>query len=164
MSKFYCAKEHWLLQIHYFLTNKTHLTNLSQIISGIICQSFIMPKNLGCSKFTTSCHTKHIESQPIIQKNFLWLTLGSVFLWLEHPTVHLKWFYGEARIEPANPGLQGIGLAPTPFWWFSWVVTSFARLVYDLCVDFMTGTPKGSPKAVLWRSWEPNLRPLMYKA
>ena len=28
----------------------------------------------------------------------------------------------------------------------------------------MSGTPKGSPKVVLWRSWESNLRPLVYKA
>ena len=30
-------------------------------------------------------------------------------------------------------------------------------LVYDLCVGLMTGTPKVSPKEVLWRSRESNL-------
>ena len=25
------------------------------------------------------------------------------------------------RIKPATPGLQGIGLSPTPFSWLSWV-------------------------------------------
>ena len=29
---------------------------------------------------------------------------------------------------------------------------------------YMTGAPEGSPKVVLWRSWESNLRLLVYKA
>ena len=29
---------------------------------------------------------------------------------------------------------------------------------------FYAGTPKGSPKVILWRSRESNLRPLVYKA
>ena len=32
-----------------------------------------------------------------------------------------------------------------------------------MCVYYMTGAPEGSPKVVLWRSWESNLRPLVYK-
>ena len=53
---------------------------------------------------------------------------------------------------------------------FPWVETSTAGRVYDLCVYYMTGAPKGSPKVVLcgfmvlWRSRESNLRPLVYKA
>ena len=35
---------------------------------------------------------------------------------------------------------------------------------FKICVCFITGTPKGSPKVVLWRSRESNLRPLVYKA
>ena len=83
--------------------------------------------------------------------------------------------------EPATPGLQDIGLSPTPrrlltslhfFCGFPWVETSTAGRVYDLCVYYMTGAPEGSPKVVLcgfffmvlWRSRESNLRPLVYKA
>ena len=67
-------------------------------------------------------------------------------------------------IEPATPGLQDIGLSPTPFCGFpgykpvplGW---------FKINVGFITGTPKGSPKVVfLWRSRESNLRPLVYKA
>ena len=47
---------------------------------------------------------------------------------------------------------------------FPWVVASTAGRVYDLCVYYMTGAPEGSPKVVLWRSRESNLRPLAYKA
>ena len=36
--------------------------------------------------------------------------------------------------------------------WLSWVVTSSAGLVEDLCVGFMSVITKGSPKVVLWRS------------
>ena len=35
-------------------------------------------------------------------------------------------------------------------------------VVYDMCVYYMTGAPEGSPKVVLWRSRESNLRPLVY--
>ena len=59
-------------------------------------------------------------------------------------------------IEPATPGLQDIGLSPTPrrlliifFCGFPWVETSTAGRVYELCVYYMTGAPKGSPKVVL---------------
>ena len=51
-----------------------------------------------------------------------------------------------------------------PFCGFPWVETSTAGRVYDLCVYYMTGAPEGSPKVVLWRSRESNLRPLVYKA
>ena len=59
-------------------------------------------------------------------------------------------------IEPATPGLQGTffcfpGYKPVPPGWFK------------ICVGFITRTPKGSPKVVLWRSRESNLRPLVYK-
>ena len=64
-------------------------------------------------------------------------------------------------IEPATPGLQDIGLSPTPrrllrgssksFCGFPWVETSTAGRVYDLCVYYMTGAPEGSPKVVLCR-------------
>ena len=40
---------------------------------------------------------------------------------------------------------------------------NWAGRVYDLCVYYMTGAPEGSPKVVLWRSRESNLRPLVYK-
>ena len=88
-------------------------------------------------------------------------------------------FMEKPRIEPATPGLQDIGLSPTPrriricfcrcvpllyqywpggfmlfvvlktFCGFPWVETSTAGRVYDLCVYYMTGAPKGSPKVVL---------------
>ena len=66
-------------------------------------------------------------------------------------------------IEPATPGLQDIDLSPTPFCGFpgnkpvppGW---------FKICVGFITGTPKGSPKVALWRSRESSLRPLVYKA
>ena len=66
-------------------------------------------------------------------------------------------------IEPATPGLQDIDLSPTPFCSFpgykpvppGW---------FKICVGFIRGTPKGSPKVALWRSRESNLRPLVYKA
>ena len=32
---------------------------------------------------------------------------------------------------------------------FPWVETSTAGRVYDLCVNYMTGAPEGSPKVVL---------------
>ena len=48
-------------------------------------------------------------------------------------------------IEPATPGLQD----KKTFCGFPWVETSTAGRVYDLCVYYMTGTPKGSPKVVL---------------
>ena len=40
----------------------------------------------------------------------------------------------------------------------------WAGRVYDMCVYYMTGAPEGSPKVVLWKSRESNLRPLVYKA
>ena len=80
-------------------------------------------------------------------------------------------FMERPGIEPATPGLQGIvlihytmgasqrflfcgftGYKPVPPGWFK------------ICVGFITGTPKGSPKVVLWRSRESNLQPLVYKA
>ena len=51
-------------------------------------------------------------------------------------------------IEPATPGLQDICLSPTPplllgpwdsFMWLSWVYTSSAGLVKDVCVGFKIG-------------------------
>ena len=39
----------------------------------------------------------------------------------------------------------------------------WAGRVYDMCVYYMTGAPEGSPKVVLRRSRESNLRPLVYK-
>ena len=68
-------------------------------------------------------------------------------------------FMEKPGIEPAIPGLQGKktfcgfpGYKPVPPGWFK------------ICVGFITGAPKGSPKVVLWRSQESNLRPLVYKA
>ena len=43
------------------------------------------------------------------------------------------------------------GYKPVPLGWLK------------VCVGFITGLPKGSPKLVLWRSRELNLRPLVYK-
>ena len=37
-----------------------------------------------------------------------------------------------------------------------------AGRAYDLCVHWRE-LPKAQPKVVLWRSWESNLRPLVYK-
>ena len=58
-------------------------------------------------------------------------------------------------IEPATPGLQDIGLSPTPrrprefFCAFSMGINQYwAGMVYDLCVYFMTGTPEGSAESV----------------
>ena len=55
-------------------------------------------------------------------------------------------------------------------WWrkilfvaFPLVVTSNGPRGFMICVYYMTGPPEGSPKVVLWRSWESNLRPLVYK-
>ena len=63
-------------------------------------------------------------------------------------------FMEKPGIEPATPGLQGIALihyttgASLNFLWlFPWVVTSSARMVYDLCVYYMTGTPEGSTES-----------------
>ena len=51
-------------------------------------------------------------------------------------------------IEPATPGLQGIGLSTTPFCGFSMGRNQYwARRVYDLCVYCMTGTLEGSTKS-----------------
>ena len=68
-------------------------------------------------------------------------------------------FMEKPEIEPATTGSQGKkpfggfpGYKPVPPGWFK------------ICVGFITGTPKGSPKVVLWRSQESNLRPLVYKA
>ena len=81
-------------------------------------------------------------------------------------------FMEKQGIEPATPGLQGIGLSPTPqrllFWCIFFVVfqriNKSAALVLDMYAGFMTATPKGSPKVVLWRSLESYLRPLVYNA
>ena len=59
---------------------------------------------------------------------------------MSHPTDWEK-----PGIEPATPGLQDICLSPTPFCGFpgykpvppGWL---------KICVGFITGTPKGSPK------------------
>ena len=98
-------------------------------------------------------------------------------LWREHPKAHRKWFYGEAGKRTCYPWFTRHsayplhhGLIPKTFCGFPWVETSTAGRVYDLCVYYMTGAPKGSPKVVLcgfmvlWRSRESNLRPLVYKA
>ena len=53
-------------------------------------------------------------------------------------------------IEPATLFCGFPGYKPVPPGWFK------------VCVGFITGTPKGSPKVVLWRSRESNLRPLVY--
>ena len=51
-------------------------------------------------------------------------------------------------IEPATPGLQDIGLSPTPFCGFSMGRNQYwAGRVYDLCVYYMTGTPEGSTES-----------------
>ena len=63
-------------------------------------------------------------------------------------------FMEKPGIEPAIPGLQGKktfccfpGYKPVPPGWFK------------ICVGFITGAPKGSPKVVLWRSRESNCDP-----
>ena len=38
----------------------------------------------------------------------------------EHPKAHQKWFMEKPGIKPATPGLQGIGLSPTPQWLLFW--------------------------------------------
>ena len=65
---------------------------------------------------------------------------------------------GEAGNRTCDPWFTRL------FCGFPWVETSTAGRVYDLCVYYMTGAPEGSPKVVLWRSRESNLRPLVYKA
>ena len=45
-------------------------------------------------------------------------------------------FMEKSGIEPATPGLQGIGR--NQYW---------AGRVYDLCVYYMTGTPEGSTES-----------------
>ena len=67
-------------------------------------------------------------------------------------------------IEPSTPGLQDIGLSPTPFFVAFLGINQFCRVGLRFVLVFITGTPKGSPKVVLWRSRESNLRPLVYKA
>ena len=39
--------------------------------------------------------------------------------------------------------------------------SNFTIILSESC--FKTGTPKGSPKVVLWRNREANMRPLVYK-
>ena len=69
-------------------------------------------------------------------------------------------FMEKLGIELATPGLQdkksfcGFSMGSHQYW---------AGRVYDMCVYYMTGAPKGSPKVVLWRSQESNLRPLVFK-
>ena len=60
-------------------------------------------------------------------------------------------FMEKPGIEPANFGLPGIGLSPTPtFCGFSMGSNQYwAGWVYDKCVYYMTGAPEGSPKVVL---------------
>ena len=84
-------------------------------------------------------------------------------------------FMEKPAIEPATPGLQGIALIhyttgaymgqkKKTFCGFSMGSNQYwAGRVY-VCVYYMTGAPKGSPKVVLWRSRESNLGPLVYKA
>ena len=74
-------------------------------------------------------------------------------------------FMEKPGIEPATPDLQGIDLSPTPFC----AITGYkpvppGKFKMCVCIDFMSGTPKGSRKVVLWRSRESNLRRLPYKA
>ena len=58
-------------------------------------------------------------------------------------------------IEPATPGVQDIGLSHTLQWLLKKTFCSLSGykpslgFAYDLCVHFMMGTPKGSPKVVL---------------
>ena len=40
-------------------------------------------------------------------------------------------------------------------------INKYRRVGLRLCVGFMSGTPKGSPKVVLWRSRESSLQPLV---
>ena len=54
-----------------------------------------------------------------------------------------------------NKTFCGFSMGSNQYW---------AGRVYDMCVYYMMGAPKGSPKVVLWRSRESNLRPLVYKA
>ena len=80
------------------------------------------------------------------------------------------WFYGfkeKPGIEPATPGLQGIALihytTAASFFGFPGYKPVLPGW-FKICVGLLTGTPTGSPKVVLWRSRESNLRPLVYKA
>ena len=63
-------------------------------------------------------------------------------------------FMEKPGIEPATPGLQGISLihyttgAFQNFLWLSWVYKPVPPGWFKICVDFITGTPKGSPKVV----------------
>ena len=56
------------------------------------------------------------------------------------------------RNRTCDPGLQGKQKTFCDFPGYKPV-----QLVCELCVGFMRGTPKGSPKMVLWRSHESNL-------
>ena len=79
-------------------------------------------------------------------------------------------FVEKPGIEPTTHGLQDIGLSPTPRRLHCTIFCGFPGYKpvppgwFKICVCFITGTPKGSPKVVLWRSRESNLRPLVYKA
>ena len=72
-------------------------------------------------------------------------------------------FMMKPEIEPVTPGLQDIGLSPTPFCGFPGF-NQFCWVGLRFVLVFITGTPKGSPKVVLWRSRESNLQALVYKA
>ena len=65
------------------------------------------------------------------------------------------WFTRHRLIPYTKKTFCGFSMGSNQYW---------AGRVYDMCVYYMTGAPKGSPKVVLWRSRESNLRPLVYKA
>ena len=67
-------------------------------------------------------------------------------------------------IKPVTPGLQDIGLSPTPWWAlknFMWLFHGssqyWARRIYGSFLYFVTGAPEDSPKMALWRSQESNI-------
>ena len=66
---------------------------------------------------------------------------------------------GEARNRACDPWFTRHKFITYTFLWLSWDPPGW----FKICVGFITGTPKGSPKVVLWRSRESNLRPLVYK-
>ena len=82
-----------------------------------------------------------------------WFKICVLVLFREHPRAHRKWFYGEAGNRTCDPWFTrhrfipyttaasstfcGFpGYKPVPPSWFK------------ICVGFITGTPKGSPKVV----------------
>ena len=103
---------------------------------------------------------------------FCWVGLRYVCWFHDGNTQRLteSGFMEKPGIESATPGLQGIALIP---YTTAAEVETFCGFPgykpvlpgwFKICVGFITGTPKGSPKVVLWRSRESNVPPLVNKA